>query len=39
MTAQRKLYTWTEREYWDYEEKSGVKYEFINGVPHAMVAG
>ena len=39
MSAQLKLETWTEQEYWDYEEKSEVKHEFINGVPYAMAGG
>ena len=39
MSAQLKLETWTEQEYWDYEEKSQVKHEFINGVPYAMAGG
>ena len=39
MSAQRQLETWTEQEYWDLEEKSEVKHEFVNGVPYAMAGG
>ena len=39
MSAQLKLETWSEQEYWAYEEKSEVKHEFINGVPYAMAGG
>lgn len=39
MSAQPKLETWTEQEYWDYEEKSEVRHEFINGQLYAMAGG
>lgn len=39
MSAQPKLEIWTEQEYWDYEEKSEVKHEFIHGQPYAMAGG
>ena len=39
MSAQLQLKTWTEQEYWDYEEKSPVKHEFINGQLYAMAGG
>ena len=39
MSAQRKLEIWSEQEYWDYEEKSEVKHEFINGQLYAMAGG
>ena len=39
MSAQPKIEVWTEQEYWDLEEKSEVKHEFINGVPYAMAGG
>ena len=39
MSAQHQLETWTEQEYWDYEEKSEVKHEFVNGIPYAMAGG
>ena len=39
MSAQLQLETWTEQEYWDLEEKSEVRHEFINGVPYAMAGG
>ena len=39
MSARLKLETWMEQEYWDYEEKSEIKHEFINGVPYAMAGG
>ncbi len=39
MSAQPKLESWTEQEYWDYEEKSLVKHEFINGQLYAIAGG
>ena len=39
MSAQPKLEIWTEQEYWDYEDKSSVKHEFINGQLYAMAGG
>ena len=39
MSAQLKLQTWTEQEYWDFEETSPVKHEFINGQLYAMAGG
>ena len=39
MGAQLKLETWTEQEYWAYEETSEVKHEWINGVPYAIAGG
>ncbi len=39
MSAQRKLEIWSEQEYWNYEEKSEVKHEFINGQLYAMAGG
>ena len=39
MSAQRKLEICSEQEYWDYEEKSEVKHEFINGQLYAMAGG
>lgn len=39
MSAQLQLKTWTEQEYWDYEEKSEIKHEFINGQLYAMAGG
>ena len=39
MSAQRKLETWTEQEFWDTEEKSEVRHEFINGQLYAMAGG
>lgn len=39
MSAQPKLEMWTEQEYWDTEEKSSVKHEFINGQLYAMAGG
>ncbi len=39
MSAQHQLETWTEQEFWDYEEKSEVRHEFINGQLYAMAGG
>ncbi len=39
MSAQRQLETWTEQEYWEYEEKSEEKHEFINGQLFTMSGG
>ncbi len=39
MGAQRQIEIWTEQEYWDYEENSEIKHEFINGQLYAMAAG
>ena len=39
MSAQRKLEIWNEQEFWDYEEKSPIKREFINGQLYAMAGG
>ena len=39
MSAQQKLEIWMEQEYWNYEEKSLVKHEFINGQLYAMAGG
>ena len=39
MSAQPKLESWTEQEYWNFEEKSSVKHEFINGQLYAMAGG
>ena len=39
MSAQLKLKNWTEAEYWDFEETSPVKHEFINGQLWAMAGG
>ena len=39
MSAQLKLETWSEQEFWDYEEKSEVRHEFINGQLYAMAGG
>ena len=39
MSAQHQLETWTEKEYWELEERSEVKHEFINGQPYAMAGG
>lgn len=39
MSAQHQLETWTEEEYWELEERSEVKHEFINGQPYVMSGG
>ena len=39
MSAQRQIETWTQQEYWELEEISPIKHEFINGVPYAMAGG
>lgn len=39
MSAQHRLETWTEQQYWDFEEKSQVKHEFVNGQLYAMAGG
>ena len=39
MSAQQQLETWTEQEYWDFEENSPVKHEWINGQLYAMAGG
>lgn len=39
MSAQPKFETWTEEEYWELEEHSPVKHEFVNGYPYAMAGG
>ena len=39
MSAQHQLETWTEAEYWELEERSEVKHEWINGQPYAMAGG
>ncbi len=43
MSTQRQIEhqieTWTEQEYWDAEEESEVKHEFINGQLYAMAGG
>ena len=39
MSAQLKLKTWTEAEYWAFEETSKVRHEFIGGQLYAMAGG
>ena len=39
MSAQKQLETWTEAEYWELEERSEAKHEFINGQPYEMSGG
>lgn len=39
MSAQQQLESWTEQEYWDFEEKSSVRHEFVNGQLYAMAGG
>ena len=39
MSAQRQIETWTQQDYWNLEENSPVKHEFINGYPYAMAGG
>ena len=39
MSAQHQLENWMEEEYWELEEKSEVKHEFINGQPYVMSGG
>ena len=39
MSAQHQLETWTEAEYWELEERSEVKHEFINGQPFVLSGG
>ena len=39
VARQRGSHNWTEAEYWDLEERSEVKHEFINGQPYVMSDG